>query len=512
MVIRLFTFALAVTLAAGAGNLALAQESGQSETDARMQALEQRVLQLEKALAEARGESPPPVTGEAVAADKGAAAQPTAVEEVGGGTVGAYDYDKSMFGPIAPLSTKDGRFKTFLFGHLQVDAAAYSQEPAITRITGRSDFSGGAKMRRVSFGLASIVEDDWIVFMSYALADGGEQVDSGLRAAAIVYRGIKPWWLMAGQFGNSVGLESSTFNQYTSMVERPMISNAFVYAPGAPLMAVIAAHRGKLTYARAGIFGKHTKVDSEYDEGWGLHGRFLLQPHKERRLSSQIGVSGYWRKPEVETIAKPEDYDDYVAWCPAEERGNSVRFNAFGSSAVDGTSLVDTGKFCDVEDYAYVAAEGAYSQGPFSVQGEWGTARVNTKNEGNFEFSGGYVDVGYFLTGESRNYNPYFGQFWRIKPNNDLGSGGFGAIELRARWQTIDLNDRIPIASSKPGVGPGGEANGFTFGVHWYVNAFTRAMFNAGRINVERPIWDGGQYRTYEGAVDEYVARLEMSF
>lgn len=510
MVFRLFTFALAVTLAAGAGNLALAQESGQSETDARIQALEQRVLQLEKALAEARGEPPPPVTGEAVAAEEGAAAQPTAVEEVGGGTVGAYDYDKSMFGPIAPLSTGDGRFKTFLFGHLQADVAAYSQEPEISRITGRSDFSGGAKMRRVSFGLASIVEDDWIVFMSYALADGGEQVDSGLRAAAIVYRGVRPWWLMAGQFGNSVGLESSTFNQYTSMVERPMIANAFVYAPGAPLMAVIAAHRGKLTYARAGIFGKHTKVDSEFDEGWGLHGRFLLQPHRERDLSSQIGVSGYWRKPEDETIPEEIADKDYVAGCSTGTRSNVLRFNAFGSSAVDGTSLVDTGKFCNVEDYTYVAAEGAYSQGPYSIQGEWGLARVNTKHDGDYQFSGGYVDVGYFLTGESRNYNAYFGQFWRLKPNNDLGSGGFGAIELRARWQTIDLNDRIPITGSKLEGVAGGEASGFTLGVHWYLNAFTRAMFNAGRINVKRPISDDRKY--YEGAVDEYVARLEMSF
>ncbi|MXX21666.1 MAG: hypothetical protein F4Z93_00760, partial [Rhodospirillales bacterium] len=360
---------------------------------------------------------------------------------------------------------------------------------------------------RASFGIANVVEQDWIVFMSYNLADGGEQVDSGLRAAAIVYRGIKPWWLMAGQFGNSVGLESSTFNSFLGMAERPMMSNAFAYAPSAPVMALIASHRGKLTYSRFGVFGKNSGVDSDFDEGWGLHGRFLLQPHKERRFSSQIGVSGYWRKPEEEVVGS-----DHMRSCPEGSMGSGFRFRAFGISAVDGTSLVNTGKFCAVEDYTYVVGEGAVSRGPVSLQGEWGTAQVNTKSSGSYEFSGGYVDVGYFLTGESRNYNPYFGQFWRLKPNNDLGQGGLGAFELRARWQTIDLNDRVAVVDGNVTGVTGGEASGFTVGLNWYFNAFTRAIFNAGRIDVEYPTAVGGRLGTREASVDEYVARVEIFF
>lgn len=527
MILRLLTYACAVSLVVGMGTQAFAQESGSAETDARIQALELRVQQLEKALAEALGiesaEAPPAAESAPPVAQAEPAPNGNNRSDITG-QAGAYNYDKAFFGPIGPLSSSDGRFKTFLYGNLQTDLAAYSESGDWEGVfgddynigKGDTDFSGGGRMRRVSFGIASVVEEDWIVFMSYNLADGGEQVDSGLRAAAIVYRGIKPWWLMAGQFGNSVGLESSTFNSFLGMAERPMMSNAFAYAPGAPVVAIIASHRGKLTYSRFGVFGKNSGVDGDFDEGWGLHGRFLLQPHKERRRSSQIGVSGYWRKPEVEeTAVKRGEGDDYVrdhVSCPDGSIGNGFRFKAFGISAIDGTNLVNTGKFCGVEDYTYVVAEGAISRGPVSLQGEWGVARVNTMSDGDYEFSGGYVDVGYFLTGESRNYNPYFGQFWRLKPKNDLGQGGLGAFELRARWQTIDLNDRLGVVDGNVTGVTGGEASGFTVGLNWYFNAFTRAIFNAGRINVEYPTAEGGSLGTREASVDEYVARVEIFF
>ncbi|MCY3702931.1 MAG: porin [Rhodospirillales bacterium] len=518
MLLRLLTYAYAIAFVVGMGTQAFAQESGSAETDARIQALELRVQQLEKALAEALGietaEPPPPAEDATTVAQAEPAPNGNNRSDITG-QQGAYNYDKAFFGPIAPLSSSDGRFKTFLYGNLQTDLAAYSESGDWEGVfgddyyigKGDTDFSGGAKMRRASFGIANVVEQDWIVFMSYNLADGGEQVDSGLRAAAIVYRGIKPWWLMAGQFGNSVGLESSTFNSFLGMAERPMMSNAFAYAPSAPVMALIASHRGKLTYSRFGVFGKNSGVDSDFDEGWGLHGRFLLQPHRERRLSSHIGVSGYWRKPEEEVVGA-----DHMRSCPEGSMGSGFRFRAFGISAVDGTSLVNTGKFCAVEDYTYVVAEGALSRGPVSLQGEWGTAQVNTKSSGSYEFSGGYVDVGYFLTGESRNYNPYFGQFWRLKPDNDLGQGGLGAFELRARWQMIDLNDRLAVVDGNVTGVTGGEASGFTVGLNWYFNAFTRAIFNAGRIDVEYPTAVGGRLGTREASVDEYVARVEIFF
>ena len=518
MFLRLLTSAYAVALVVGMGAQALAQESGSAEADARIQALEQRVQQLEEALAEALGietpEPPPPADGAAVAAQAAPAPSGNGRSDITG-QQGAYDYDKAFFGPIGPMTSSDGRFKTFLYGNLQTDFAAYSESGDWEGIfgddyyigKGDTDFSGGGKMRRATFGIASVIEQDWIVFMSYNLADGGEQVDSGLRAAAMVYRGIRPWWLMVGQFGNSVGLESSTFNSFLGMAERPMMSNAFAYAPSAPVVALIASHRGKFSYSRFGVFGKNSGVDSDFDEGWGLHGRFLFQPHKERRLSSQVGVSGYWRKPEEEVVG-----GDHMRSCQDRSIGSGFRFKAAGISAIDGTSLVNTGKFCDVEDYTYVVAEGAISRGPVSLQSEWGLARVNTKSDGHYEFSGGYVDVGYFLTGESRNYNPYFGQFWRLKPKNDLGQGGLGAFELRARWQTIDLNDRLAVVDGSVTGITGGEASGFTVGLNWYFNAFTRAIFNAGRMNVEYPVAVGGSLGTREASVDEYVARVEIFF
>lgn len=421
---------------------------------------------------------------------------------------GAYDPEKAFFPPAPRLASEDGRYSTGLNGFLQLDAAAYSQTGF-----GEKDFSGGSRVRRASLLLSSVIDQDWIMFLAYDLADGNDKTRAGLRAAAAVYRGASPWWLVAGLFGGSVGLESSTFSTQTSMPERPLIANAFAYAPGAPILGVIATHRGNAHYARLGLYGKGADHDVAGDEGWGLHGRLLWQPQKERRNSTQLGVSGMWRKANKEKSGE----DDFL-WgkikgdltgtatssvsheddCPV--RG-SFDFDSAGASAVDGSDLVATPFFCDADEYTYLQGEFATAQGPFSFQTEWGEAKVRTKTHGDYKFDGGYVQASAFLTGEARNYNAYFGQFWRVQPRNPLGAGGLGAWEAVARWQTLNLNDR--------GV-KGGEVTGYTVGLNWYMTAFVRTVFNYGRYEVTDRNDKNGPVEN--GTVDEYLVRVQVEF
>ncbi len=431
---------------------------------------------------------------------------------------GKYDPENSFFGPTARLVSADGRYSTGINGLLQLEAGSFDSKG----FNGQ-DFSSGSKVRRGNLTLSSVIDRDWIMFLSYAFGDGGESPRNGLRAAAALYRGYSPLWLVAGLFGVSVGLESSTFSSATSMAERPMISNAFAYAPGAPLLGAVATHRGQQHYARLGLYGKGAAASSTNDEGWGVHGRFLWQPMKARGRSTAIGVSGYWRKPNNEDQRPAEagvnvnsaDYDfcdGSAANAPGPALATNVRFKTSGTSTIDGMNLVDTGQLCEVDSYSYVALEGIATIGPLSFQTEWGQAQVNRKSDRNdYTFDGGYVQGSYFLTGESKNYNAYFGQFWRVNPKRTLAQGGIGAWEVVARWQTIDLNDKDVS---------GGEASGYTLGINWYVNSFVKVLLSYGDLKVKggkqccvlNEVSAETEFQNYAGDVSEYLLRVQLEF
>ena len=93
--------------------------------------------------------------------------------------------------------------------------------------------------------------------------------------------------------------------------------------------------------------------------------------------------------------------------------------------------------------------------------------------------NGYYVYASYFLTGEHRRYKKSSGAFDRVKPFTNFfrvrtGDGvqtGWGAWELAYRYSSLDLH--APYAGID-----GGFADDHTFGVNWYLNPYTRLMFN----------------------------------
>jgi phosphate-selective porin OprO/OprP len=159
--------------------------------------------------------------------------------------------------------------------------------------------------------------------------------------------------------------------------------------------------------------------------------------------------------------------------------------------------VIDTGDI-DASSSAVLAAETAWVNGPFSVQGEFIYSFVHPNGGGTLNFGGAYGEASWFLTGESRPYDPVVGNFKRIVPrhNFNFGKGGWGALELAARFSHTDLSD---------GAVQGGRLNEFMTGVNWYLNPHLRWAFNYGMGRV----WDGSQ-----GNGDFYIfqTRLGVDF
>lgn len=145
----------------------------------------------------------------------------------------------------------------------------------------------------------------------------------------------------------------------------------------------------------------------------------------------------------------------------------------------------------------YGAELGGYL-GPLWVMGEAGHRTARRIDAPSMQTDAWSVSGGYFLTGELPPYNPRTGQFDQPKVKRPVFTGGPGAIEVTARYENLHFT-HIPTP------GEGWEA---TLGVNWYLNSFTRVMFNATHWNTDN---QGGAY-IGEDDGETYATRIAVSF
>ena len=183
---------------------------------------------------------------------------------------------------------------------------------------------------------------------------------------------------------------------------------------------------------------------------------------------------------------------------------NSIRKNSdndygFSSRAENhmGSELLSVEFTNQVKDVNIIAGEMAYVNSSLSLQGEVVQTTVNTENgQGNAPFAheiiSYYGQLSYFLTGESRSYKSSLTGFGRVKPKNNYGENGWGALEVAARFSAIDMQED-------------GSLEDFTIGLNWYLNPNTRVMLNY----VMGELTDGAGEVTTENAV---MMRIQLDF
>jgi len=342
-------------------------------------------------------------------------------------------------------------------GRIQIDAATYNGD-----IAGHSD---GTEIRRARLFAQGNLGTAWGYKLQYDFAD--DIVIDGIRDAYLDFKGFESFKIRVGHTKEPFSLQNMTSSKYVLFTERAL---PIVFTRGRNL-GLEVIHNDKNWSAAVGIFGRGVNgAELDNDEGFGASSRVTYAPINEENRVLHLGATAAFRS--TGSI-------------------DALRFRVRPESHLTNTRLVDTG-FFDADSYNRFVGEAAFISGPFHVQGEYYHTSVDRdiSTNADLDFSGFYVEGGWFLTGESMNYKPSKGTYSRVTPRGIVGKGGIGAWQVALRFSSLDLTDEDIT---------GGEEDNFTFGLNWYATPNIRFAANyVNVLDVDGGINDGDEPESFQ--------------
>jgi phosphate-selective porin OprO/OprP len=258
--------------------------------------------------------------------------------------------------------------------------------------------------------------------------------------------------LTAGHFKEAFSLDELTSARFTSYMERGSFTDAFDLRRRFGASAALAGANWSWTTAlQAGTLDGLEMPD----ESWAASSRVTFAPVLDEDAGRYVHLGAALRYRETGGDSEPlfryrqRPLIHLAPYTVATPRiGDSD--TTYGLEAAAGF-----GAFHAEAEYSLLSADGPAVDA---------------------DFSGFYISGGWFVTGEHRTYEAGQGRFDRTSPNSELGRGGFGALELNARYDQVDLTDGTVI---------GGEQDSITLGATWYPTARTRIVLNYVEADVD---------------------------
>jgi phosphate-selective porin OprO and OprP len=380
----------------------------------------------------------------------------------------------------------------YFTSRLHFDAAAYSFDPA-SALTVPQDPRNGLNARRARIGFIGTFMRDW----EYTIVGdfGGSQDGAGvLNNAFVTYKGFGNFWIEGGYMDVPYTLDEQVGSNNILFMERatPQVL-AVDIAAGDNRSALGFRTFGKQWWFGSYITGPVAGFDHTARVPVGATARLVFAPVRNDRFT-WIVEGDYLRLITTQGAN---------AGIPT----SSVRLRDRIEVRVDpGVRLLDTGNLLTVTDADVISAGTALAYNNFYFQGEYFNYRISREVGGDVNFSGGYVQAAYVITGEARRYSESNGAFGGINPKRPflMGSGGWGAWEVALRYSHANLNDFDAAAVVR-----GGIQRNLTAGVNWYVSNNVRFMFNYIHGEVERfnagGINIGAEY-------DVFATRMQVAF
>jgi phosphate-selective porin OprO/OprP len=333
-------------------------------------------------------------------------------------------------------------------GRLQFDAG-YVESPDGVDDRG---LGFGTELRRGRLGVEGTIPGGFGYKFEIDFADNEVEVTDAL----LSYDFAENAGLVVGQHNPFQSLEELTSSRFTSFMERAAFTDAFNferrvgvslgYAKG-PLIAQVGVFSDNIgDLAEAGDENNSRSIDAR-----------LVYAPKLGETQIHLGGSAHFRTN--------DDLVDIEATTRYRQRPfihtTDTRFLATPSLAVGQES--------------HYGLEAATIRGPWHAAGEVHWLKANLVEKGNDPtFFGGYAEVGYYLTGETRGYKA--GAFDRTKVLRPVSDGGIGAFQVNLRYDYLDLVDQGVV---------GGRQSGYQASLIWIPQDHVRFLLNYGHLRYD---------------------------
>src|SRR4051794_2776775 len=295
-----------------------------------------------------------------------------------------------------------------------------------------------------------------------------------------------PLTLQAGYFYPFSSLETMTSSKFTSFMERASIHDAFNYNRRLGIAFLANDKKNDSWVFQAGIFNEPINNTTFTRTGWQASVRVVYSPTLG---AARLHVGANFQHRENTREALGQNYQTRPLSQLTDQRFVSTGTIASKGDDVAGVELgaiyksfhfAAEGQKVWVR-HAYNAAELA----ALNAQTDTNDTATGTAYNGNPSFWGGYAELGYYITGETRGYKG--GKWDRTKVLHPWSDGGWGALQLNARVDYVNLSDRVDDSSSSVGAPffvNGGKQLAFEGSIIWNPVDWVRFMAQYGHLDV----------------------------
>jgi phosphate-selective porin OprO/OprP len=383
-------------------------------------------------------------------------------------------------------------------GRIQYDAGWVSNphDNIITR-----DLGFNTRVRSVRLGAEGTIPGDFGYKFEMDYANSGV----GFGDAILTYtpKG-KPWSFTVGNHQTFQGLEQVSSLRFVSFMERAQMNDAFNHARRIGASFGLANKAGTARF-NAGLFAAHS-IDGGFDnEGWIAAARGTYSPQVMGGML-HLGANFEHRKFQSNNGATTSNS------IGAPSTNQLARYRARPFTQTTDIRFVDTGSFVAKSDNIIgLELAGIFKSFHFASEAQW--TKVNSYEAGDSldagldqfpsaseivpngdpTFFSAYGEVGYYFTGETRGYKN--GQWDRTKVLKPFSKGGWGALQLNARVDYLDLDSNklkygfsndfaTGVAVTSTGLGRGGKQLGYLAGLTWIPEDYFRVLLNYAHADI----------------------------
>lgn len=416
------------------------------------------------------------------------------------------------------LATKDKAFRVHVGGRWQMDTSWFNAEQEVqNNLPGDVRYHDALDFRRARLRIDGTMYEVIEFAMEYDFVNGFRE-RNGAAFNDIHVSALTDFWLQVShtpigniRVGNQkepMGFEHLVSSRFLPFMERSYNQDTFYggsfngFTPGISLWDNFLDDRAGFV---VGLYKPANNVFgfNNNDGDYAVTGRVAWLPiyEDEGRQLVHLGVSG----------RQATTYDDRIRF----RTRDAIR----GGVSTQWPVPADITVFGDTMQW--INAEFAAVQGPWTMQAEWlmsftsdaqrlGGGGPVGPNVDSLFYQGGYVQVLYFLTGESDTYSlekmafdrmkPYENFFW-VRGDDCNRYCGRGAWQIGARYNFLDLNDQ--------GIN-GGQLHNGTLGLNWFWNPNTKVQFNY--IATYRDVSQTADFPNGSGWINGWGVRFAQDF